>query len=184
MKKLLKGLFNIIIIFASIAIIIYIFWGKDITIVDSSDPQYDTALYWPVPEHYKLSQELHSDGAIDVADGHIEMAPVHAAIGGTVTHTYRCTLNHEDDYGDCNGFGTGLVIKGDDGRIYQYAHLFPHSMPAYVQNGARIEAGQQVGEVGNTGNSSGPHLHFEISTGSSLDNTIIDPQDEVYKDVY
>ncbi|MBR1993392.1 MAG: M23 family metallopeptidase, partial [Firmicutes bacterium] len=50
--------------------------------------------------------------------------------------------------------------------------------------GARIEAGQHIGAVGNTGNSSGPHLHFEISTNSYWNNEEIDPQDEVYKDVY
>ncbi len=180
MKKVIKAIFILMVI----AVVSYILFGKDVNIVDYSDPGYDSALYWPVPEHYKLSQELHSGGAIDVSDGSIENAPVHAAVGGTVTRTYYCKLNHEGEYSDCNGFGTGLVIAGDDGRIYQYAHLYPESMPAYVYKGARIEAGQQVGEVGNTGNSSGPHLHFEISSGSSWDKTEIDPQDEVYKDVY
>ena len=168
-----------------IAVVSYILFGKDVNIVEPSEPEYcSTALYWPVPGHYKLSQELHSGGAIDISDGYIEKAPVYAAIGGTVTQTFRCTLNHGDDYGDCYGFGTGLIIAGDDGREYQYAHLFPHSMPAYVKNSARIEAGQQVGEVGNTGHSSGPHLHFEITTGNSDDETVIDPQQEIYKDIY
>lgn len=180
MKKVIKA----ILIIAVIAGIGNILFSKDVNIVKYSDPGYDSALYWPVPEHYKLSQGFHSEGAIDVGDGRIENAPVHAAVGGTVTHTYYCTLNHEGEMSDCYGFGTGLVISGDDGRTYQYAHLFPGSMPAYVYEGARIEAGQHIGAVGNTGNSSGPHLHFEISTNSYWNKTEIDPQDEVYKDVY
>lgn len=180
MKKVIKA----IIIIAVIAGVGNILFSKDIKIVDYSDPGYDSARYWPVPGHYKLTQELHSGGAIDVGDGRIENAPVYAAEGGTVTHAYYCTLNHEGEMSDCNGFGTGLVIAGDDGRIYQYAHFFPGSMPAYVYEGARIEAGQQIGAVGNTGNSSGQHLHFEIAANNYWNETVIDPQDEVYKDVY
>ncbi len=180
MKKVVKYIFIIGLIILSC----YVIFEKDIKPVDYSDPGYDTAIYWPVPGHYQLTQGLHSDGAIDVGDGRIENAPVHAAVGGKVTSTYHCTLNHEGEMSDCNGFGTGLVIAGDDGRIYQYAHLYPESMPAYVYKGARIEAGQMIGEVGNTGNSSGPHLHFEIASGNYWNKTEIDPQNEVYKDVY
>lgn len=180
MKKVLKAA----IIICVIACAGNILFAKDIKTVDYSDPGYDTAIYWPVPDHYKLTQELHSEGAIDVGDGRIENAPVHAAVGGTVTHTFYCTLNHEGEMADCYGFGTGLTIAGDDGRTYQYAHLFQGSMPAYVYEGARIEAGQMIGSVGNTGNSSGPHLHFEISSGDIWNQEIIDPQNEVYKDVY
>ncbi len=180
MKKIIKA----IIVIAVIVGIGSKIFSKDVNIVDYSDSGYDSALYWPVPRHYKLSQELHSDGAIDISDSWIENAPVCAAEGGIVTRVYHCTRNHEGEYGDCNGFGTGLVIEGDDGRIYQYAHLYQGSMPAQVYKGARIEAGQWIGEVGNTGNSSGAHLHFEISTGDYGDDTVIDPQDEVYKKVY
>lgn len=91
MKKVIKVILFIVLI-AGIGNILF---SKDIKTIDYSDPGYDTALYWPVPEHYKLSQGLHSGGAIDVNDGSIENAPVHAAVGGTVTHTYHCTLNHE-----------------------------------------------------------------------------------------
>ena len=182
MKKVIKA----ILIIAVIAGIGNIIFAKDVTIVDYSDPGYDSALYWPVPGHYKLSQGMHSGGAIDVGNARIENDPVFAAMGGTVTHTFHCTLNHEGDTENCycHGYGTGVVIAGDDDRTYQYAHFYPGSMPDYVYEGARIEAGQQIGAVGNTGNSSGPHLHFEISTNSYWNNTEIDPQDEIYKDVY
>lgn len=180
MKKVIK----VILILVVIAVIGNILFSKDVNIVDSSDPGYDSAMYWPVPGHYKLTQGLHSGGAIDVGDGQIEKAPVHAAVGGTVTHTYYCTANHEGEMGDCYGFGTGLVIAGDDGRTYKYAHLYQGSIPAYIKKGVKVKAGQQIGEVGNTGNSSGLHLHFEISTNNNWNDSEINPQDEVYKDVY
>jgi peptidoglycan hydrolase-like protein with peptidoglycan-binding domain len=59
------------------------------------------------------------------------------------------------------GAGNYVVIHGDDGRDYVYMHLL---QPAYVSEGMRVTAGQQIGEVGCTGSCSGPHLHFELWT--------------------
>lgn len=97
-------------------------FGKDVNIVDSSDSGYDSALYWPVPRHYKLSQELHSGGAIDISDSSIENAPVHAAEGGTVSNVYHCTRNHEGEYGDCDS-----LIPRIGGRL-------PAAAGSFVQN--------------------------------------------------
>ena len=82
--------------------------------------------------------------------------------------------------GDCSGFGTGLVIAGDDGRIYQYAHMQAGSIPANVYWSARVEAGQTIGAVGTTGNSTGNHLHFGISIGNYWNQSGINPQYENY----
>ncbi|MFE5512325.1 peptidoglycan-binding protein [Streptomyces sp. NPDC056529] len=54
--------------------------------------------------------------------------------------------------------GLGVAIDGDDGVIYQYCHLDSRS----VSDGTRVAAGQLVAHTGNTGNSTGPHLHFGI----------------------
>ncbi|MGW9451500.1 peptidoglycan-binding protein [Streptomyces sp. NPDC055632] len=54
--------------------------------------------------------------------------------------------------------GLGVAIDGDDGIIYQYCHLDSRS----VSDGTRVTAGQLVAHTGNTGNSTGPHLHFGI----------------------
>ena len=117
-------------------------------------------LVWPVPASHTISQGLHDNNAIDIA------APVGttvvAAVGGTVTTIYLCPNTHYN-YGDCHGFGTGLVILGDDGRAYQYAHMQAGSIPANVYYGARVNAGQTIGKVGQTGYAYGPHLHFGIS---------------------
>jgi murein DD-endopeptidase MepM/ murein hydrolase activator NlpD len=56
--------------------------------------------------------------------------------------------------------GYYLVIHGDGAaQDYLYAHL---RAPAVVQNGDRVYTGQPIGEVGDTGNARGCHLHFEL----------------------
>ncbi len=147
-------------------------------------------LIWPVPGHKSLSSrfgdyyngEYHN--GIDINDGSIDGATVVAAIGGTVTKIYPCTQQHHGSMGDCSGFGTGIIIRGDDGRWYQYAHMQAGSIPSNVNYvGAYVSAGQQVGRVGTTGNSSGPHLHFEINTIDAW-NGHVDPMNDTYIDGY
>lgn len=142
-------------------------------------------LRWPVPGHTALSQGYHDGKAIDISDGSINGATVCAALGGTVSNIWLCGNTHYNA-GDCNGFGTGLVIRGDDGRYYQYAHMQAGSIPANVHYGARVEMGQQIGRVGTTGWSTGPHLHFGISLGKYYNESGINPQNEtyIYNDVH
>lgn len=139
-------------------------------------------LYWPVPGHTSLSQGFHNGNAIDISDGSIAGATVIAAMGGTVTTIHLCPTQH---YGNasadcCYGFGTGLVITGDDGRIYQYCHMQAGSIPSNVYYGAYVSAGQKIGQVGTTGNSSGYHLHFGISYEKYWYASGINPQNENY----
>lgn len=56
------------------------------------------------------------------------------------------------------GYGKSILIKGEDGRAYRYAHLSAQD----VKQGQTVQAGQTIGKVGSTGNSTGPHLHFEV----------------------
>jgi len=125
-------------------------------------------LYWPVPGHTTISQYYHSEHAgIDLSDGSIAGAQVIAAMGGTVHKIWLCTGNHTtlaEAEACCNGFGTGLVIYGNDGKYYQYAHMQPGSIPANVYYGATVAQGAMVGRVGNSGYSFGNHLHFQICT--------------------
>lgn len=71
--------------------------------------------------------------------------------------------------GWAGAYGNQVVIKLADGYYAQYAHLSSLSVSA----GQTVSGGQQVGLSGSTGNSTGPHLHFEIRTtpdyGSDVD---------------
>ncbi|MFD7614841.1 M23 family metallopeptidase [Streptomyces sp. NPDC059828] len=70
--------------------------------------------------------------------------------------------------GDGSAYGNAIVIKHGNGKYSQYAHL----SKVNVSIGQTVKTGQRIALSGNTGNSSGPHLHFEIRTtpnyGSAL----------------
>ncbi|WP_407566443.1 peptidoglycan DD-metalloendopeptidase family protein [Streptomyces sp. 184] len=63
--------------------------------------------------------------------------------------------------GWAGAYGYEVVIRHRDGRYSQYAHLSAVTVSA----GRPVNAGQRIGRSGSTGNSSGPHLHFEVRTG-------------------
>ncbi|MFE6282087.1 peptidoglycan DD-metalloendopeptidase family protein [Streptomyces sp. NPDC057877] len=70
--------------------------------------------------------------------------------------------------GWAGAYGNQVVIKLDDGYYAQYAHLSSLS----VSSGQSVTGGQQIGLSGSTGNSTGPHLHFEIRTTPSYGSDI------------
>ncbi|MEG3628392.1 M23 family metallopeptidase [Streptomyces poriticola] len=88
---------------------------------------------------------------------------VHAVHGGTVVKAGG------NGAGDGPAYGNAVVIKHGNGTYSQYAHL----STVQVKAGQVVKTGQQIAKSGNTGNSSGPHLHFEIRTtpnyGSAVD---------------
>ncbi|GGW39107.1 peptidoglycan DD-metalloendopeptidase family protein [Streptomyces griseoloalbus] len=65
--------------------------------------------------------------------------------------------------GKGGAYGQWIGLAADNGHVYTYCHLSERQ----VRTGQRVTAGQQLGKVGTTGNSTGPHLHFEMSKGSS-----------------
>jgi murein DD-endopeptidase MepM/ murein hydrolase activator NlpD len=56
--------------------------------------------------------------------------------------------------------GNNVILKLGPGRYAAYAHLQPGSVR--VGRGQRLRTGQQIGRLGNSGNTTGPHLHFGI----------------------
>jgi murein DD-endopeptidase MepM/ murein hydrolase activator NlpD len=62
--------------------------------------------------------------------------------------------------GDYDTYGNHVVLNHGDGTYTLYAHLSSIS----VEAGQSVAAGDVIGAVGSTGNSSGPHLHFEVRT--------------------
>ncbi len=59
-----------------------------------------------------------------------------------------------------SGYGNMILINHGDGYKTRYAHMVSGSMTVSV--GDYVDAGQTIGKVGSTGNSTGPHLHFEV----------------------
>jgi murein DD-endopeptidase MepM/ murein hydrolase activator NlpD len=83
--------------------------------------------------------------------------PVHAIADGQVVYA-----------GWGGAYGNRVVIKHDDGKYSQYAHLSSLS----VSPGQSVSGDQQIGLSGATGNVTGPHLHFEVRTGPDYGSDI------------
>ncbi len=98
----------------------------------------------------------HGHFAIDVAAW--TGAPIVAADSGYVVAVG----------GDDTGYGNIVVIDHGNGFQTLYAHLEIY----YVEVGDNVAKGQQIGEMGCTGNCTGPHLHFEIRQGTVQRNPI------------
>ncbi|MFZ4135637.1 M23 family metallopeptidase [Streptomyces koyangensis] len=89
---------------------------------------------------------------------------VHSAAGGTVVKAGG------NGAGDGPAYGNAVVVKHTDNTYTQYAHLSQIN----VSPGQTVKQGQKIALSGNTGNSSGPHLHFEVRTSPNY-GTAIDP---------
>lgn len=72
------------------------------------------------------------------------------------------------------GYGNYVKIIHDDGYTSIYAH---GNGTFYISDGSRVVTGQPIMQSGNSGNSTGPHLHFEVRTSSG---TAINPTDYLY----
>lgn len=62
-------------------------------------------------------------------------------------------------------FGLKVVVQAQDGSIWWYCHM----SAATVEVGQSVAAGTQVGAIGLTGNTTGPHLHLEVHRGEPVD---------------
>jgi murein DD-endopeptidase MepM/ murein hydrolase activator NlpD len=82
-----------------------------------------------------------------------------AAPGGTPFHAAGDGVVIEA--GPAGGYGNVIMIEHPDGTITVYGH----EEKIFVEKGEKVKAGQLIGAVGNLGQSTGYHLHFEVRTG-------------------
>jgi murein DD-endopeptidase MepM/ murein hydrolase activator NlpD len=102
---------------------------------------------WPASNHYLSGNDFWSGHlAIDIAAG--TGAPIYAADAGVVVFAGW----------NSNGYGNVVMIDHQNGYHTLYAHLSSLA----VSCGSSAAQGQVIGYAGSTGNSTGPHLHFEV----------------------
>ena len=89
-------------------------------------------------------------GGLDIANA--VGTPIYAASDGEVIAS-----------GPTPGFGMWVKIRAADGTVTLYGHIDTTT----VQTGERVMAGDQIATMGNRGNSTGPHLHFEVLMNGS-----------------
>jgi murein DD-endopeptidase MepM/ murein hydrolase activator NlpD len=74
------------------------------------------------------------------------------------TPIYALTEGVVEEAGPASGFGLWVVVRHPDGTQSVYGHV----NRIFVDVGQEVEAGEEIAELGNRGQSTGPHLHFEI----------------------
>ena len=113
---------------------------------------------WPMPFTHNITSyygerwgRLHS--GVDISDGGIYGQPISASDSGTVIFAGN----------DNSGYGNYVIIDHGNG----YKTLYGHCSSLAVSAGQSVSKGDTVGYVGSTGNSTGPHLHFEVRYGDN-----------------
>jgi murein DD-endopeptidase MepM/ murein hydrolase activator NlpD len=114
-------------------------------------PTFDGYYAAPLPAGYRRTQGLHGYNGIDLTL--YRGAPVSAAAGGQVIIARSSGYN--------GGYGKYIVISHGNGTQTLYGHLDA----VLVTQGQVVFQGQNIGTEGNTGRSTGPHLHFEVRGG-------------------
>lgn len=122
-----------------------------------------TGFMWPLPYTRNITSgygprwgSMHT--GIDIAAGGVYGQPIAASDSGVVIWAG----------GDSSGYGNYVII--DHGNGYQT--LYGHCSSLNVSRGQSVSKGQTIAFVGSTGNSTGPHLHFEIRSGGSRLNPL------------
>lgn len=118
--------------------------------------KFDGSFIWPCNNKYVTSRMKWRWGrwhkGIDIG---ARYESVYAAASG---YAYNAT--------NPGGYGTYVVVFHGDG----YATLYGHLSSSHISNGQYVKQGQVIATSGNTGGSSGAHLHFEIRQSTSMSN--------------
>lgn len=121
------------------------------------------ALAGPLPTDGALTQGFHSGhNGIDIA------API-----GTPIYSVEAGRITVAGGNDPTGFGMQVDMEGESG----FVHTFGHVNAVHVSVGQWVDAGQHIADVGNRGQSTGPHVHWRVTTpeGNGMDPLAFEP---------
>jgi murein DD-endopeptidase MepM/ murein hydrolase activator NlpD len=122
-------------------------------------PRAGARLAWPLQGvlygRYGVRAGRRHDG-IDLAAP--EGTPIGAAAAGTVIYA-----------GEQSGYGSIVILRHADGLVTLYAHC----SVLLVDEGREVRRGEPIAKVGQTGRTSGPHLHFEVREGTRPRNPLL-----------
>ena len=133
-------------------------------------PVSNSGFIYPVPSAYtRITTRMYYSsgqyhGAVDFGSAGINGQPVYAVADGIVYTAKALTTS----------YGNYVIILHDNGLYTLYAHGQAGSIR--VSEGQRVTQGQQIMNVGSTGNSTGPHLHFEVRTSPGLYANSVNPE--------
>ncbi len=112
---------------------------------------------YPITQHFGENPQWYplTNGHNGIDFGIPLRTSVYATLPGTVIRVA----------GDNSGYGNHIRIQHADNLMSLYGHLDEHDWHN-VQEGQEVVAGWEIGFSGNTGHSTGPHLHYEVREGS------------------
>lgn len=131
----------------------------------------DILLLWPVTNHVLTAGWYYSDGSyhgaldFDVSVGSF----VYAAEDGTVNWVQEWdgkTTSGNQSYGNL------IRIEHEKYKGMKLETYYAHLSKIFVNNGDKVKAGELIAYSGNTGNTTGPHLHFEVRLAGSRVNPL------------
>ena len=144
------------------------------SVVSGGGPVSSTGFILPLPYGYVTSfygGRIHPIYGVPSYHDGVDIA---ASTGTTVMASNSGVVIHADWY---YGFGYAvLIVHNVNGNVY--TTLYGHLSYISTSQGAYVTRGQKIGEVGSTGNSTGPHLHFQAMYGSGY-GTTFDPNNLV-----
>ena len=136
----------------------------------------DGAWAWPTNRGYVITSyrgwrwgRMHE--GIDISGAGNFGSLIYAAAGGTVIYVNNSCPSQGRGYGDTCGGGMGneIIIDHGNGYITRYAHLHQTIL---VSVGQTVSRGERIGYMGNSGSSTGAHLHFEVNYNGSNINPL------------
>lgn len=142
-------------------------------------------LHWPLEQHTLtcgyLNKEGAYHGAIDMRAA--EGTPIYAAEDGTVRQIYEKPEGEKPKPGQMSSYGKFLKIEHEKYKGLPLETCYAHASRWVVNVGERVKEGQLIGYTGNTGITSGPHLHFEVRLNRTRRNPLV-WLDDNYKDAW
>ena len=139
---------------------------------EPSSTQSSSGFIWPVNKQYPITTGLYYSsgsyhGAVDFSGAEISGKPIYAVADGYVVTSTAVTRN-----GKYISYGNYVLIAHYNGLYTLSAHMSNRA----VSSGQTVTQGQVIGYVGSTGNSTGPHLHFEVRTGNGSYSNRVNPR--------
>ena len=122
-------------------------------------PNGEVLFKWPVGDHRITAGWYYSDGSLHRAiDLGVNNVPVYASGDGYVDMVQKWNGNKSGN----QSYGNMIRIKHADWKGKRLQTRYAHLSNILVSVGETVKEGQLIGYSGNTGNSTGPHLHFEV----------------------
>ncbi len=131
--------------------------------IDAEEIKNSISFQIPVEGYVSSTFGLRSPTTNTVPKNHTGL-DIAATVGTVIKSATDGTIVLASSYGD---YGKHYKIQIDDVII-----IYAHCKELYFKEGDTVKQGQEIAEVGSTGNSTGPHLHFEIRK----DGRVVDPQ--------